>query len=246
MVYLHGVNGASNESPGGSNGLSSSSQSPMISPPSPYYASSRGTSPNSGPYHRGSSSNGSGNGRRRNGSRSEDRDKDAEYSLNVDRVMQGLDRRTTLMVRNIPNKYTQSAVLEEINEQFVGLYDFFYLPIDFKNKCNVGYAFINFIEARSIVPFFCKFNGRRWNRFNSEKVCAITYARIQGKASMISRFQNSSLMEKDGEYRPLLFQSAGKDRGKPEPFPTHSPKTRHHGGSRGRHSNSHAADGDRR
>jgi hypothetical protein len=111
------------------------------------------------------------------------------------------------------------AVLEEINQHFKGTYDFFYLPIDFKNKCNVGYAFINFIEFRAIVPFVCKYHGRRWNNFNSEKVCAITYARIQGKASMISRFQNSSLMDKSGEFRPLLFQSTGVNRGLPEPFP---------------------------
>lgn len=56
----------------------------------------------------------------------------------------------------------------------------------------------------------------------SVQVCAISYARIQGKASMISRFQNSSLMEKDGEYRPLIFHSAGAERGRPEPFPASS------------------------
>ncbi|CAN0483236.1 unnamed protein product, partial [Hapterophycus canaliculatus] len=56
----------------------------------------------------------------------------------------------------------------------------------------------------------------------SPQVCAISYARIQGKASMISRFQNSSLMEKDGEYRPLIFHSTGSDRGRPEPFPASS------------------------
>jgi len=149
---------------------------------------------------------------------------DGDFSLSMEAVMQGLDRRTTLMIRNIPNKYSQTAVLQEINEQFFGTFDFFYLPIDFKNKCNVGYAFINFIEYRDIVPFFCKYNGRRWNNFNSEKVCAITYARIQGKAAMICRFQNSSLMEKDGEYRPLLFQSSGSQRGKPEQFPPAPPK----------------------
>lgn len=41
----------------------------------------------------------------------------------------------------------------------------------------------------------------------------------QGRQSMISRFQNSSLMEKEDEYRPLLFHASGADRGKPEPFP---------------------------
>ena len=39
---------------------------------------------------------------------------------------------------NIPNKYTQTSVLEEINVNHSGLYDFFYLPIDFKNCCNVN------------------------------------------------------------------------------------------------------------
>ena len=125
-------------------------------------------------------------------------------------------------MRNIPNKYQQQMLLEEINVSHEGTYDFFYLPIDFKNKCNVGYCFINFLDPKHIVAFVKDFNGLRWKSFNSEKVCAITFARIQGKSSMVSRFQNSSLLEKDDEYRPLLFFSSGPDRGKPEPFPSSS------------------------
>jgi hypothetical protein len=110
-------------------------------------------------------------------------------------------------------------LLEEVNANHEGTYDFFYLPIDFKNKCNVGYGVINFLEPKFIIPFVNEFEGARWRNFNSEKVCSITFARIQGKAAMVARFQNSSLLDKDDEYRPLLFYSTGPQRGLPEPFP---------------------------
>ncbi|CAM9596094.1 unnamed protein product, partial [Heterosigma akashiwo] len=146
-----------------------------------------------------------------------------EYSLNMQQILDGADLRTTVMVRNIPNKYTQQMLLDEINAEFEGTYDFFYLPIDFKNRCNVGYAFVNFLSARTIPAFHRRFDGQRWGTFNSEKVCAIAYARLQGRRAMIARFQNSSLLAKEGRYRPLLFHSAGPLAGRPEPFPAHPP-----------------------
>jgi len=147
---------------------------------------------------------------------------DIEFILHQDKLEGGSEMRTTIMVRNIPNKYTQKMLLDEVNVNHRGTYDFFYLPIDFKNKCNVGYCFVNFIDAKSIVGFVNEFNGHRWKNFNSDKVCAVTFARIQGKAAMIARFQNSSLLEKDDEYRPLLFHTvtAGDDCGRPEAFPS--------------------------
>ena len=145
---------------------------------------------------------------------------DTDFALDMDKLLGGTETRTTVMVRNIPNKYSQQMLLEEVDVNHKGTYDFFYLPIDFKNKCNVGYCFINFLEPKFITPFVEEFNGQRWKSFNSEKVCAVSYARIQGKGAMVARFQNSSLLEKEGEYRPLLFISTGPDKGKPEPFPS--------------------------
>ncbi|KAI9914776.1 hypothetical protein PsorP6_007641 [Peronosclerospora sorghi] len=143
----------------------------------------------------------------------------SEFTLSIDKVASGEDERTTLMIRNIPNKYTQQMLLAEINRNHDRNYDFFYLPIDFKNKCNMGYAFINFIRPVHIKAFYQEFDGQKWTNFNSEKVCAITYARLQGKQAMITRFQNSSLMEKHESYRPLVFGSSGPNRGRPELFP---------------------------
>lgn len=83
---------------------------------------------------------------------------------------------TTLMIRNIPNKYTKEQMLATLNKKFKDKFDFFYLPIDFFNECNVGYAFINFANVKDIEAFYRAFNNQKWARFNSEKICKINYA----------------------------------------------------------------------
>lgn len=141
------------------------------------------------------------------------------FDIIIPHVLGSLDNRTTLMIKNIPNKYDQEMLLLAVNKRHQGTYDFFYLPIDFKNRCNVGYAFINFIDPKSIPSFYEEFDNKKWEKFNSEKVCRISYARIQGKQSMIEHFKNSSLMFEDPKCRPLIFHSDGTAVGKPEPFP---------------------------
>lgn len=57
------------------------------------------------------------------------------------------------------------------------------------------------------------FNGKKWEKFNSEKVASLAYARIQGRTALIAHFQNSSLMNEDKRCRPILFHSEGDDAG---------------------------------
>ncbi|KAJ8762032.1 hypothetical protein K2173_006634 [Erythroxylum novogranatense] len=135
------------------------------------------------------------------------------FQLDLDKIINGEDARTTLMIKNIPNKYTSKMLLAAIDENHRGTYDFLYLPIDFKNKCNVGYAFINMLSPKHIVSFYQAFNGKKWEKFNSEKVASLAYARIQGKAALIMHFQNSSLMNEDKRCRPILFDTEGLDAG---------------------------------
>ncbi|XVF14496.1 hypothetical protein REPUB_Repub09cG0065200 [Reevesia pubescens] len=145
-------------------------------------------------------------------------DNKKQYQLDLDKIINGEDTRTTLMIKNIPNKYTSKMLLAAIDENHGGTYDFLYLPIDFKNKCNVGYAFINMISPSHIISFYQAFNGKKWEKFNSEKVASLAYARIQGKAALVAHFQNSSLMNEDKRCRPILFRSEGQETGDQEHF----------------------------
>jgi len=55
----------------------------------------------------------------------------------------------------------------------------------------VGYAFINFVNPLFILPFYENFNAHKWKRFNSGKICQITYARIQGLNAFLDHFYSS-------------------------------------------------------
>ena len=80
------------------------------------------------------------------------------------------------MLRNIPNRVDQAMLKNLLDVTSRGRYDFMYLRIDFANNCNVGYAFVNFIDAQSVIPFVLARAGKRWNCFNSDKVAEVSYA----------------------------------------------------------------------
>jgi hypothetical protein len=96
--------------------------------------------------------------------------------VDVGRIRDGIDVRTTIMLRNIPNKVDQAMLKRIVDESSWGKYDFMYLRIDFANDCNVGYAFINFVDPLDIIDFVNKRGNQRWNCFKSDKVAEISYA----------------------------------------------------------------------
>ena len=121
-----------------------------------------------------------------------------------EKIARGEDVRTTIMLRNIPNKMDQATLKEIVDETSHGQYDFMYLRIDFANNCNVGYAFINFVDPLAIVSFYRARAGRRWNKHKSHKEAEVSYATIQGKDCLIQKFRNSSVMLEHPSFRPKV------------------------------------------
>ncbi|KAL8795982.1 MAG: hypothetical protein Q9195_001558 [Heterodermia aff. obscurata] len=139
--------------------------------------------------------------------------------VDIERIRQGLDVRTTIMLRNIPNKIDQAMLKDIVDETSRGKYDFMYLRIDFANNCNVGYAFINFEDPFYIIDFMNARAGSRWNRFNSDKIAEVSYATIQGRDCLVQKFRNSSVMLEHPSFRPKIFHTTGPMAGTEDIFP---------------------------
>lgn len=127
------------------------------------------------------------------GGRRRGKDCDPRFLINKDAIIETncSDSRTTVMIKNIPNKYSQKLLLNMLdnhcihcNEQIgddqpISAYDFVYLPIDFINKCNVGYGFVNMTTPQATLRLYKAFHHQSWEVFNSRKICDVTYARLQ-------------------------------------------------------------------
>lgn len=93
------------------------------------------------------------------------------------------DACTTVMLRNIPNKYTRSGLLAALVERgFDPSSDCnnLYLPMDASSGCNLGYAFLNFTTHEKALSFMKQFDGCRLPSAGSRKVCSVVWANKQG------------------------------------------------------------------
>ena len=128
------------------------------------------------------------------------------YIINIENIIKGTENRTTVMIRHIPNRYSYQNLQDEINIVCKDKYDFLYLPIDSENNCNLGYAFINFINPLHIVQFYEMFKSRKWLYFNSFKECDLSFAKFQGKGALTSNFEKNGNKTIDKRKIPMLFE----------------------------------------
>jgi hypothetical protein len=128
-------------------------------------------------------------------------------TIKAEEIKQGLDVRTTVMLRNIPNRVNSNDLKHFVDEACRFKYDFIYLRIDFVNDCNVGYAFINFTKPDYVLDFFRFAQGYSWEKYGTCKRAALCYATTQGKESLIDRFRNSAVSQQFPWKRPKLYVS---------------------------------------
>ena len=119
--------------------------------------------------------------------------------INLDDVAAGKETRTTVMIRNIPIKYLTKDLEKEL-EAFEGKYDCLYMPYDYDNDGNKGYAFLNLTNPYHVLLFYDYFYSKSWMFYESKKICELNYANFQGIEEIKKHAKNYK-----GSKKPVFF-----------------------------------------
>lgn len=116
---------------------------------------------------------------------------------------------TTVMLRNLPPCFSRGRLIYLLaREGFAGTFDFLYVPLCFKEKVSLCYAFINFQDTDTVNRFWKHFSGfKNWG-FPSVQVAEVCWcARHQGLSEAIEYYRNNSVMHSSvpDECKPVLF-----------------------------------------
>ncbi|KAL3455636.1 hypothetical protein BJX64DRAFT_281943 [Aspergillus heterothallicus] len=113
-----------------------------------------------------------------------------QNAVDTERIRLGLDVRTTIMLRNIPNKIDQTMLKAIVDETSHGKYDFMYLRI-------------------VVLSHILQSLSKREQGAPGTASIAIRLQRchMQGKDCLVQKFRNSSVMLEHPSFRPKIFNT---------------------------------------
>jgi len=125
----------------------------------------------------------------------------------------GLSGYTTVMIQQVPFKYTQTKFMNEVNSNgFAGTYDFLYLPVNARNHGNRGFGFINFLSASSAEEFYIKYHGQNLINHQATLPLSVIPSDVQGFEESATRFFETWQLRKKKRHSEPVFM---------KPLPAH-------------------------
>lgn len=140
------------------------------------------------------------------------------------------DRHATVMLRNVPEAFSRSTLLEVLDaKDFRKRYCFVYLPVDFTRGVNLNYALIALATKFDGECLIQTFDGFDWGIPGSTRCEASWSHPRRTLEEYIERYRNSPVMHHSmsDDYKPAIFRDGERI---PFPLPTksiRSPRIRH-------------------
>jgi len=115
---------------------------------------------------------------------------------------------TTLVVRNIPARYSQEMLLTEFQPD--GTFDLFFLPYSFRDGRTMGYAFVNFRSHDAALDFQQQWHRQFLQDHGRTKHLDVAAATVQGLRENLAQFNERSVarLQRIGMLPVLFDQSA--------------------------------------
>lgn len=110
------------------------------------------------------------------------------YTILPDQVMQGEDKRTSLIIKNIPKNVKKKEIRNMIEKY--GNINFLAVSKD-KNIANFIVAYLNVINYKSIVPIYMGLRKHIFNYQGKKINIEIYYSKVQGKDELKKLFKNN-------------------------------------------------------
>ena len=109
-------------------------------------------------------------------------------SVSPKNIMLGLDKRTSIIIKNLPENINQDQ-FKQIILNFNPYIDFYYVPIKIRTRKKLRVAFVNVKNSLQIVPIYMGLLYKMKFKYNNPDIeMEICYSKVQGKDLLIKRF----------------------------------------------------------
>ena len=110
-----------------------------------------------------------------------------KLQLNGHKIFTGEDKRTTILIKNIPRNMTKNQ-LKLILEKIANI-NYIYIPLFMLSADNLRCAFVNVVNSKSIIDIYLKLKKINFVYDNPNTKIEITYSQLQGKKALIDNFK---------------------------------------------------------
>ena len=108
--------------------------------------------------------------------------------VNPKNIMLGIDKRTSIIIKNIPDDLTEEQ-FKKIVYNFCSEINFFYIPNTIKTRKKLRVAFVNVVNYKQIVPIYMGLIYKSKFIYNNPNIeMEICYSKVQGKTLLLQRF----------------------------------------------------------
>ena len=116
-----------------------------------------------------------------------DKNMSTKLQLNGHKILIGEDKRTTILIKNIPKNMTKNQ-LKIIIENIANI-NYIYIPLFMYSADNLRCAFVNVINSKSIIDIYLKLKKFNFVYDNPNTKIEICYSKLQGKKALIDNFR---------------------------------------------------------